>query len=161
MRRAKTATTAGQPRGRIIDAVSISERPPEIEDRAVPGHWEGDLLSGGKNSHIATLVERQTRFLMLVHVDGKDSGSVVDALVRQVRQLPEGLMASLTWGRGIELARHKHFSVATDVAVYFCAPPKALGSAAATKTPTAFCVSIFPRGSTCRSSVRMTSTRLP
>jgi IS30 family transposase len=122
MRRAKTATTEGQPRGQIIDAVSIRERPAEIEDRAVPGHWEGDLLSGGKNTHVATLVERQSRFLMLVQVDGKDTGSVVDALVRQVQQLPQGLMSSLTWDRGMELAQHKRFAVAADVAVYFCDP---------------------------------------
>jgi IS30 family transposase len=122
MRRAKTSTTEGQPRGQIIDAVSIRERPAEIEDRAVPGHWEGDLLSGGKNTHVATLVERQSRFLMLVQVDGKDTGSVVDALVRQVQQLPQGLMSSLTWDRGMELAQHKRFAVAADVAVYFCDP---------------------------------------
>jgi IS30 family transposase len=122
MRRAKTSTTEGQPRGQIIDAVSIRERPAEIEDRAVPGHWEGDLLSGGKNTHVATLVERRSRFLMLVQVDGKDTGSVVDALVRQVQQLPQGLMSSLTWDRGMELAQHKRFAVAADVAVYFCDP---------------------------------------
>ncbi len=106
MRRAKTSTTEGQPRGQIIDAVSVRDRPAEIEDRAVPGHWEGDLLSGTKNTHVATLVERQSRFLMLVQVDGKDTGSVVDALVRQVQQLPQGLMLSLTWDRGMELAQH-------------------------------------------------------
>ena len=122
MRRGKTASTAGQPRGQIIDAVSIRDRPAEIEDRAVPGHWEGDLLAGGKNTHIATLVERQSRFVLLVHVKGKDSDSVVKALVRQVQQLPQGLMASLTWDRGMELAQHKRFSVATDVDVYFCDP---------------------------------------
>ena len=122
MRRARTATTEGQPRGRIIDAVSIRERPAEAEDRAVPGHWEGDLLSGGKNSHIATLVERHTRYVMLVHVAGKDTTSVVSALIRQVQQLPSGLMASLTWDRGMELAHHRKFTVATDVAVYFCDP---------------------------------------
>jgi IS30 family transposase len=122
MRRSKTASTVGQPRGQIIDAISIRERPAEVEDRAVPGHWEGDLLSGGKNTHIATLVERQSRFVMLVRVDGKDSESVVKALVRQVQRLPQGLMASLTWDRGMELAYHKHFSVATDVDVYFCDP---------------------------------------
>ena len=88
----------------------------------MPGHWEGDLLSGGKNTHIATLVERQSRFVMLVRVDGKDSESVVKALVRQVQRLPQGLMASLTWDRGMELAYHKRFSVATDVDVYFCDP---------------------------------------
>jgi IS30 family transposase len=122
MRRSKTASTIGQPRGQIIDAVSIRDRPAEVEDRAVPGHWEGDLLSGGKNTHIATLVERQSRFVMLVRVDGKDSESVVKALVRQVRRLPQRLMTSLTWDRGMELAYHKRFSVATDVDVYVCDP---------------------------------------
>lgn len=122
MRRGKTSSTDGQPRGQIIDAISIRKRPAEVEDRAVPGHWEGDLLAGGKNTHIATLVERQSRFVMLVHVDGKDSNSVVGALVRQVKQLPEGLMSSLTWDRGMELAHHKRFTVATDVDVYFCDP---------------------------------------
>lgn len=122
MRRGKSSTTRGQPRGRIVDAVSIRERPAEIEDRAIPGHWEGDLLAGGKNSHIATLVERQSRFVMLVKVPGKDTDSVVSALVRQVKHLPAGLMSSLTWDRGTELADHKRFSVATDVSVYFCDP---------------------------------------
>ena len=122
MRRARTATRHGQPRGQIVDAVSIRQRPAEIEDRAVPGHWEGDLLSGGKNTHIATLVERHSRFLMLVHVAGKDSDSVVRALTRQVQQLPQGLMSSLTWDRGMELAEHKRFTIATDALVYFCDP---------------------------------------
>ena len=122
MRRGKSSTTRGQPRGRIIDAISIRERPAEVEDRAVPGHWEGDLLTGGKNSHIATLVERQSRFVMLVKVPGKDTDSVVGALVRQVKHLPAGLMSSLTWDRGTELADHKRFSVATEVSVYFCDP---------------------------------------
>lgn len=122
MRRAKRTTTQGQPRGQIIDAISIRDRPAEVEDRAVPGHWEGDLLSGSKNSHIATLVERQTRYVMLVHVAGKDTASVVSALVRQVQQLPSGLMDTLTWDRGMELAHHRKFSIATDVNVYFCDP---------------------------------------
>jgi transposase, IS30 family len=122
MRRGKTSTTRGQPRGRIVDAVSIRERPAEVEDRAIPGHWEGDLLAGGKNSHIATLVERQSRFVMLVKVPGKDTDSVVGALVRQVKHLPAGLMSSLTWDRGTELANHKRFSIATNVSVYFCDP---------------------------------------
>lgn len=122
MRRGKSSTTRGQARGQIVDAVSIRERPAEIEDRAIPGHWEGDLLAGAKNSHIATLVERQSRFVMLVKVPGKDTDSVVSALVRQVKQLPAGLMSSLTWDRGTEFADHKRFSVATDVAVYFCDP---------------------------------------
>jgi IS30 family transposase len=122
MRRGKTSTTHGQTRGQIVDAVSIRERPAEVEERAIPGHWEGDLLSGGKNTHIATLVERQSRFVMLVHVEGKDSENVVSALVRQVKRLPDGLMSSLTWDRGTELAHHKRFTVATDVNVYFCDP---------------------------------------
>jgi IS30 family transposase len=122
MRRGKSSSTEGQPRGQIVDAVSIRQRPPEIEDRAIPGHWEGDLISGAKNSHIATLVERQSRFVVLVQVDGKDTVSVVNALIREVKQLPAGLMASLTWDRGSELAQHKRFTVATDVAMYFCDP---------------------------------------
>lgn len=122
MRRSKYATTAGQPRGQIIDAVSIRERPAEIEDRAIPGHWEGDLLSGAGNSHIATLVERHSRFTLLVKVAGKDTVSVVDALSKQVRKLPVALRRSLTWDRGMELANHKDFTIATDVKVYFCDP---------------------------------------
>ena len=122
MRRSKQATTAGQQRGQIIDAVSIRERPASIEDRAVPGHWEGDLLTGAANSHIATLVERQSRFVMLVRLPGKDTIRVVRALSRRVRALPKGLMSSLTWDRGMELAAHKAFTVATDVRVYFCDP---------------------------------------
>lgn len=109
-------------RGKIVDAVSISARPPESADRAIPGHWEGDLLVGRGPSYIATLVERASRFVMLVKVDGKDSASVVTGLIRRVRRLPAGLMASLTWDRGSELAQHRRFTVATDVAVYFCDP---------------------------------------
>jgi IS30 family transposase len=122
MRRSQHATTAGQTRGQIIDAVSIRERPACIEDRAIPGHWEGDLLAGKSNSHIATLVERQSRFVMLVRLPGKDTRNVVRALARRVRALPQGLMSSLTWDRGMELAAHKSFSVATNVRVYFCDP---------------------------------------
>ena len=120
MRRGKTASTSGQTRGQIINAVSIRDRPAEIEDRAVPGHWEGDLLSGAKNSHIAPLVERTSRFVMLVQVGGKDSNTVVDALIRQVGQLPKSVMASLTWDRGTELSYHARFSISTDISVYFC-----------------------------------------
>ena len=122
MRRSRQTTTIGQTRGQIPDAVSIRERPASIEDRAVPGHWEGDLLAGKSNSHIATLVERQSRFVMLVRLPGKDTQSVVRALTRRVRTLPEGLMSSLTWDRGMELAAHQSFSVATNVQVYFCDP---------------------------------------
>jgi len=122
MRRAKNANTAGQARGQIIDAISIRERPAEIEDRAIPGHWEGDLITGSKNTHIATLVERHSRFTMLVKVNGKDTASVVTALTKQVRKLPAELRRSLTWDRGMELAEHKRFTVATNVQVYFCDP---------------------------------------
>jgi IS30 family transposase len=122
MRRSKLASTEGQPRGQIIDAISIRERPAEVEDRAVPGHWEGDLITGSNNTHIATLVERQSRFTMLVKIKGKDTASVVSALSRQVRKLPIELRQSLTWDRGTELAHHKLFTIATDVKVYFCDP---------------------------------------
>jgi IS30 family transposase len=122
MHRAKSSSTAEQGRGQISDAVSIRERPAEVEDRAVPGHWEGDLLAGSSNTHIATLVERQSRFLLLVKVDGKDTETVVRALSRQVRTLPRQLRSSVTWDRGMELAAHKDFTVATGFKVYFCDP---------------------------------------
>jgi len=111
-----------QSRGQIVDAISISERPAEIEDRAIPGHWEGDLIAGMNHSYIATLVERHSRFVMLVKVNDKSSPEVVTALIKQVRHLPKQLMKSLTWDRGLEMAHHKDFTVATDVAVYFCDP---------------------------------------
>lgn len=122
MRRSQKATKAGQPLGQIVDAVSIRERPADVEDRAVPGHWEGDLLSGAHNSHIATLVERKSRFTMLVRVKRKDTKTVVAAVIKQVNRLPVELRRSLTWDRGTEMAQHKAFSVATDVKVYFCDP---------------------------------------
>ena len=121
-RRGKTATTAGQPRGRIIDAVSIREKPAYIESHAVPGQSEDDLLLGARNTHTATLVERQSRFVMLVKVAGKDTESVVSALIREVKKLPRGAMETLTWDRGSELDQHKRFTVDTDVAMYFCDP---------------------------------------
>jgi IS30 family transposase len=121
-RQSKKHNNRGARRGQIIDGISISERPAEIEDRAVPGHWEGDLIAGSGNTHIATLVERQSRFTMLVKVDGKDTKTVVAALARQVKRLPGQLRKSLTWDRGMELANHKTFTLATDVDVYFCDP---------------------------------------
>jgi len=108
--------------GQLRGTLNISERPAEAEDRAVPGHWEGDLLSGANNTHIATLVERRTRFAMLIKVDGKDTATVVDALAKHVRRLPAQLRRSLTWDRGKEMADHKRFTLATDVKVYFCDP---------------------------------------
>jgi IS30 family transposase len=108
--------------GRIADAVSISERPAAVEDRAVPGHWEGDLLFGGRNSQIATLVERQTRYVMLVKAASNDTATVVNALIKNARKLPQELYKSLTWDRGHEMAGHKRFTLATDIQVYFCDP---------------------------------------
>jgi IS30 family transposase len=108
--------------GRITDAVSISERPAIAEDRAVPGHWEGDLLFGSHNSQIVTLVERKTRYVMLVKVGGKDTETVVNALIQHAMKLPQELYKSLTWDRGKELADHKRFKLATDIQVYFCDP---------------------------------------
>ena len=108
--------------GQIIDTVSIRERPREAEDRAVPGHWEGDLLSGANNTHIATLVERHTRFTMLLKVPSKNTATVVAALGKHVRKLPQELRRSLTWDRRKEMADHKNFTVATNVQVYFCDP---------------------------------------
>ena len=122
MRRSVHARAGGKSHGRIVDAISIRERPAEVEDRAIPGHWEGDLLAGTSNSHIATLVERQSRFTMLVKVPSKDTATVVAALSRQVRKLPASLRRSLTWDRGLEMAKHKSFTVDTKVQVYFCDP---------------------------------------
>jgi IS30 family transposase len=122
IRRPRTASRANHGQGQIVDAVSIRERPPEAADRAIPGHWEGDLLAGAANSHVATLVERHSRFVMLVAVDGKVTRSVTSALSRHVRELPQQLRASLTWDRGMEMAEHARFTVATDVKVYFCDP---------------------------------------
>jgi IS30 family transposase len=122
IRRSQKSRVSGHRSGQIVDAISIRERPAEIEDRAIPGHWEGDLIGGTKNSHIATLVERHSRFTMLVKVPSKDTATVVAALGRHVRRLPASLRRSLTWDRGLEMAKHKSFTVATDVKVYFCDP---------------------------------------
>jgi len=122
IRRSRHSRADGQSRGQIVDAISIRERPAEVEDRAIPGHWEGDLLSGSRNSHIATLVERHSRFTMLVKVPSKDTATVVAALSKHVRKLPASLRRSLTWDRGHEMAKHKSFTVDTNVQVYFCDP---------------------------------------
>jgi IS30 family transposase len=121
IRRGKSSTLKGRVGG-LVDAISIRERPAEAEDRAVPGHWEGDLIAGSRNSHIATLVERHSRFVMLVRVENRETATVVSALAQQVQQLPAGVMTTLTWDQGKEMAAHKRFSVATDVQVYFCDP---------------------------------------
>jgi IS30 family transposase len=122
IRRSRHSSDSGHRSGQIVDAISIRERPAEIEDRAIPGHWEGDLIGGTKNSHIATLVERHSRFVALVKVPSKDTAAVVAALSRHVRKLPASLRRSLTWDRGLEMAKHKSFTVATNVKVYFCDP---------------------------------------
>jgi IS30 family transposase len=122
IRRSRHASLKRDGLGQIKDAVSIRDRPACVEDRAVPGHWEGDLIGGSRNSYIATLVERQTRYVMLVKVANKDTESVVSALIKQSHKLPTELCKSLTWDRGKELADHKRFTLATDIDVYFCDP---------------------------------------
>ena len=122
MRRPRSAKRVNRGQGQIVDAVSIRERPAEADDRAVPGHWEGDLLAGAANTHIATLVERHSRFVMLVALDGKDTQTVTRALSKQVRRLPDQLRSSLTWDRGTEMAAHAQFTIATELKVYFCDP---------------------------------------
>jgi IS30 family transposase len=122
MRRSRHHTQKTDVHGQILDTVSISERPASVEDRAVPGHWEGDLMFGAHNSQIATLVERQTRYVMLAKVASKDTETVVDALIKNARKLPQELYKSLTWDRGKEMADHKRFTLATDIQVYFCDP---------------------------------------
>ncbi|MFB3083255.1 MAG: IS30 family transposase [Gammaproteobacteria bacterium] len=122
MRRSRHSSLKGKGLGKITDTVSISERPASAEDRAVPGHWEGDLIIGSRNSQIATLVERKTRYVMLAKVNGKDTETVINALIKQARKLPRELYKSLTWDRGSEMADHQRFSLATDIDVYFCDP---------------------------------------
>jgi IS30 family transposase len=122
VRRPKALLSRTATQGQIIDAVSIRERPAEAEDRAVPGHWEGDLIVGNRKTQVATLVERHTRFTMLVKLASKDTKTVVSALSKHVRKLPRQLRRSLTWDRGLEMAAHRNFTIATDVQVYFCDP---------------------------------------
>ena len=120
MRRSRHHTMKTSDHGRILNTVSISERPASVEDRAVPGHWEGDLIFGSKNSQIATLVERNTRYVMLAKVNGKDTETVINALIKHAHKLPKELYKSLTWDRGKEVADHQRFTLATDIQVYFC-----------------------------------------
>ncbi len=122
MRKPKKNSLKGIGLGGIVNAVSIRERPASVEDRAIPGHWEGDLIAGSNNSYIATLVERHTRYVMLAKVNNKDTESVITALIKQSRKLPQELYKSLTWDRGSEMADHQRFTLATDIKVYFCDP---------------------------------------
>ena len=122
MRRSRHHTQKTEDHGRITDTVSISERPASVEERAVPGHWEGDLLFGRNNSQVATLVERHTRYVMLAKVEAKDTETVINALIKHAHKLPRELYQSLTWDRGKEMANHQRFTLATDIKVYFCDP---------------------------------------
>ena len=122
MRRSRHKHPGDTGQGQITHTVSIRERPASVEDRAVPGHWEGDLIIGSNNSQIATLVERHTRYVMLAKVNGKDSETVINALIKQAHKLPRELYKSLTWDRGSEMADHQRFTLATDIKVYFCDP---------------------------------------
>ena len=122
IRRSKQATLKNSGLGQIKNMASIRQRPASVEDRALPGHWEGDLIAGSKNSYIATLVERHTRYVMLAKVKNKDTESVINALIKQSKKLPNELYKSLTWDRGKELADHQRFSLAANIDVYFCDP---------------------------------------
>ncbi len=122
IRRSRHASQKGDGRGQIKDMVSIRERPAAVEDRAVPGHWEGDLIIGTNNSQVATLVERHTRYVMLAKVPSKNTETVINALIKQARKLPSELYKSLTWDRGKEMHDHKRFTLATDIKIYFCDP---------------------------------------
>jgi len=122
MRRSKTSSLKGQGLGKIPCAVPIRERPASVEDRAVPGHWEGDLIAGSNNTFIATLVERHSRYVMLAKIDNKNTQTVISALIKQSKKLPSELYKSLTWDRGSELTDHQRFTLATDIQVYFCDP---------------------------------------
>jgi IS30 family transposase len=122
MRRSRHHTQKTANHGKITNAVSIRERPASVEDRALPGHWEGDLIMGSNNSQIATLVERHTRYVMLVRVPSKDTRTVITALIKHAHKLPRELYKSLTWDRGKEMADHQRFSLDTNVKVYFCDP---------------------------------------
>ena len=135
--------------GHILDMVSIRERPAEAEDRAVPGHWEGDLLTGASDTHIATLVERHSRFTMLVKLPRKDTTTVVAALAKHIRKLPEQLRRSLTWDQGKEMSGHKRFTVATNVQVYFC-DPRSPWQRGSNENTNGLLRQYFPRARHCR-----------
>jgi IS30 family transposase len=126
MRRSKHATLKCKGLGKILDAVNISERQPEVKDRVVPGHWEGDLIAGSGNSYIATLVERHSRYVMLAKVLSNKTIAIIDALIKQSKKLPDELYKTLTWDRGCEMSNHKMFTMATDIQVYFCNPESPL-----------------------------------
>ena len=158
MRRSRHHTQKTDVHGQLVGAVSISERPASAEDRAVPGHWEGDLLFGAHNSQIATLVERQTRYVMLAKVAGKDTETVVDALIKNARKLPQELYKSLTWDRGKEMAAHKRFTLLPPTSRSTSVIHAVLGNAAATRTRTACSGSTCPRASISQATHKPSST---
>src|ERR1700746_3479804 len=158
IRRSRHASLKRNGLGQIKDAVSIRKRPASVEDRAVPGHWEGDLIGGSRNSYVATLVERHSRYVMLVKVANKDTESVVSALIKQSQRLPSELYRSLTWDRGKELADHQRLTLATEVEVYYC-DPRCHGSAGQAKTPIDCCASIFRAVPICPCIARPSSVR--
>jgi IS30 family transposase len=145
MRRSRHHTQKTKDHGRITNTVSIRERPASVEDRAVPGHWEGDLIMGSNNSQIATLVERHTRYVMLVRVKGKVTKTVINALIKHAHKLPRELFKSLTWDRGKEVADHQRFTLATDVKVYFC-DPQSPGQRGSNENTNGLLRQYFPKG---------------
>ncbi|MCL8609927.1 IS30 family transposase [Proteus mirabilis] len=122
VRKSRTTSLKGKGLGSIPNAVPISERPSTVADRAIPGHWEGDLIQGSKNSYIVTLVERHSRYVMLAKISDNKTATVIAALIKQAQQLPAELYKTLTWDRGVEMTNHAVFTVATDIQVYFCDP---------------------------------------
>ncbi len=160
MRRSRHHTQKTSIHGQITDAVSISERPPAVEDRALPGHWEGDLLFGSKNSQIATLVERQSRYVMLAKVGKKDTETVVNALIKHAQKLPHELYRSLTWDRGKEMADHQRFTLATDIKVYFC-DPRSPWQRGSNENANGLLRQYLPQGSISQDIRNPSSTRLP
>ena len=145
IRRSKAASLKDDGLGKITNTVSISERPASAEDRAVPGHWEGDLIAGSNGSHIATLVERHTRYVMLAKVEKKDTETVINALIKQAHKLPRELYKSLSWDRGKEMADDRRFSLATDIDVYFC-DPKSPWQRGSNENPNGLLRQYFPKG---------------
>ena len=146
VRKSRTTSLKGKGIGRINDAVSISERPLEVEDRAVPGHWEGDLIQGCNNTFIATLVERHSRYVMLAKVSDNKTATVISALIKQARKLPSELYKTLTWDRGSEMTNHKHFTLATDIQIYLC-DPKSPWQRGSNENTNRLLRQYFPKGS--------------
>jgi len=160
LRKPRKRTTATETRGRIPGMVNISERPPDADDRAVPGHWEGDLIIGkNQRSQIGTLVERSTGFVQLLHLpDNRSPDVVADVMIDIVKALPDTLRRTLTWDQGKEMSKHARISIDADIAIYFCDPhsPWQRGS---TKIPTGYCASTSQKAPTYRCTPRSISPR--